>query len=109
MTHWRTSLQVNTNNKSIKTDEIPIRRGIFQGDSLSSLWFCLAMNSLSSMLNRTGYEFRIKIDRNYHTISHLLYMDDIKLYASKKKQLDDLLKTASKFSVDVHMKFGIEK
>ncbi|KAL3289837.1 hypothetical protein HHI36_023228 [Cryptolaemus montrouzieri] len=29
MTHWRTSLQVNMNNKSVKTDEIPIRRGIF--------------------------------------------------------------------------------
>ncbi|KAL3269486.1 hypothetical protein HHI36_008553 [Cryptolaemus montrouzieri] len=62
MTHWPTSLQVNMNNNSIKTDEIPIRCGIFQGDSLSPLWFCLAMNPSSSMLNRIGYGFRIKTD-----------------------------------------------
>jgi hypothetical protein len=37
MFSWRTVLQCNINNTSIKTKEISIRRGIFQGDSLSPL------------------------------------------------------------------------
>jgi hypothetical protein len=50
MSSWRTTLHVRTESSSYKTNELPIRRGIFQGDSLSPLWFCLALNPLSRML-----------------------------------------------------------
>ena len=42
-------------NGTIKTRLMQIRRGIFQGDSLSPLLFCMALNPLSKELNRTGY------------------------------------------------------
>ena len=51
MQHWRTNLQLQVGNQAISTDRISIKNGIFQGDSLSPLWFCLALNPLSSMLN----------------------------------------------------------
>ena len=38
-------------NSTIKTRLMQIRRGIFQGDSLSPLLFCMALNSLSKELN----------------------------------------------------------
>jgi hypothetical protein len=53
-----------------------------------SLWFCLAINPLTNLLNSTGYGFNIR--HNNTTLSklnHLLYMDDIKLYASKKNHI----------------------
>jgi hypothetical protein len=39
VTSW--TLHVRTKSSSYKTDELPIRRGIFQGDSLSQ--FCSAL------------------------------------------------------------------
>lgn len=110
MLHWRTSLLLQYNGQSLNTDEIPIRRGIFQGDSLSPLWFCLAMNPLSTLLNDTKYGFKIKAHRNaVHTVSHLLYMDDVKLYAGNQKQLNNLINITHNFSKDIHMEFGMEK
>lgn len=107
---WRTNLHLQVGINQINTDEIYIRRGIFQGDSLSPLWFCLAMNPLSNMLNDTGYGFKIKANRNTnYTISHLIYMDDIKLYATNKKQLNDLINISDTFSRDIYMEFGMDK
>ena len=43
---------------TVKTRIMQIRRGIFQGDSLSLL-FCMALNPLSTELNRTGCGYRM--------------------------------------------------
>lgn len=110
MKTWRTNLNLHINDKYLKTDEISIRRGIYQGDSLSPLWFCLALNPLSSMLNATKYGFKVTADRNISCIiSHLLYMDDIKIYAANQQQMRQLLEIIQKFSNDIHMEFGLNK
>ena len=44
---------------TVKTRIMQIRRGIFQGDSLSPLLFCMALNPLSTELNRTGCGYRM--------------------------------------------------
>jgi hypothetical protein len=75
---------------------------------LTPLRFCLAINLLSRILNKTGYGYLI--DRENKTKStHLLYMDDIKLNAASRKELDYLLKLTESFSNEIKMKFGIEK
>ena len=75
--NWKTTLHLNHNNGSLTSRPIMIKSGIFQGDSLSPLLFCLALAPLSSLLNESTY--------GYHTqgykITHLLYMDDLKMYA----------------------------
>lgn len=38
---------------------ISVKSGIFQGDSLSVLRFCIARNPLSSLLNKTNYGYKI--------------------------------------------------
>ncbi|KAL0901581.1 hypothetical protein ABMA27_006802 [Loxostege sticticalis] len=54
MTKWKTILSLSNKTTKISTEEVHIRNGIFQGDSLSPLWFCLALNPLSSLLNNSG-------------------------------------------------------
>lgn len=109
MQNWNTILKLYRDNETIQTDNIAIRRGIFQGDSLSPLWFCLALNPLSNLLNNTDKGFRIKFDNTEHTLSHLLYMDDIKLYGSNLTEIHALADITQKFSNDIHMEFGIDK
>lgn len=110
MRSWKTSINLNTPSNTITTEEIPIRRGIFQGDSLSALWFCLCLNPLSNTLNETSYGYNIKHEKeSKHKINHLLYMDDIKLYASTQAQLKKLLNITEQLTTDIKMKFGISK
>lgn len=110
MTSWNTSLQIFQGNINVTTRPIPIRRGIFQGDSLSPLWFCMALNPLSTLLNTSEYGFNIKSKQEEpYKISHLLYMDDIKLYASTKPHLQHLISITKTFSSDIGMQFGLDK
>ncbi|CAD7078767.1 unnamed protein product [Hermetia illucens] len=90
--------------------EIPIRRGIFQGDSLSPLWFCLALNPLSHLLHESKYGFQLKHGiLSKCTLSHLMYIDDIKLYAKDENQLRSLLDITIQFSRVIGMQLGLEK
>ncbi|CAB0030643.1 unnamed protein product, partial [Trichogramma brassicae] len=88
-------------------DSIRIERGIFQGDSLSPLWFCLALNPLSTLLRDSALGCRLR--RDGEVISHLLFMDDLKLYAPKRPDLVKLLKITEDFSNSIRMEFGVDK
>ena len=53
----------------------------------------------------TGYE-------EYTTktkLSHLLYMDDLKLIAKSEEELQKQIQTVKTFSDDINMEFGLEK
>ena len=86
---------------------VEIKRGIFQGDSLSPLVFVLALILLSLILRKAkaAYEF----SESKEKINHLLFMDDLKLYSRSEKELDSLLQTVRVFSENIGMEFGIEK
>ena len=81
--------------------EVEIKRGIFQGDSLSPL------SPLSLILRKAkaAYEF----SESKEKINHLLFMDDLKLYSRSEKGLDSLVQTVRVFSEDIGMEFGMEK
>ena len=42
-------------------------------------------------------------------INHLLYMDDLKLYAKYEKQIDTLINIVRVFTDDIRIEFGISK
>jgi hypothetical protein len=110
MERWETVLMLRLNGpNSVETSPIRIRRGIYQGDSLSPLLFCLAMNPLSTILN--GFRGP-KVCRSWSEscrLTHLLYMDDIKLYAVTDEDLRDMLTDTEGFSRDISMEFGVDK
>ncbi|CAH2108107.1 unnamed protein product [Euphydryas editha] len=108
MEQWTTYLQYPGGiNVPESTEPIRIKRGIFQGDSLSPLWFCLAMNPLSTLLEDSGLGFHLR--KEGKAISHLFYMDDLKLFASKRPELYKLLKITETFSTCIKMEFGVDK
>ena len=86
--------------------ELPIKRGIFQGDVLSPLLFVITLIPLTHILRTAnpGYEFQ-----SGETINHLLFMDDLKLCSKSEKALNSLIQTVSIFSEDIGMQFGIDK
>ena len=89
----------------ITTDQMKIKRGIFQGDSFSRLLFCLALVPLTSVLATYGY----KISNTSAPISNLFSMDDLKLYSKNDQERVGELNTVKQFSDNISMEFGLEK
>ena len=87
--------------------EVEIKRGIFQGDSLSPFVVVLALIPLSLILRKAkaAYEF----SESKEKINYLLFMNDLKLYSRSEKRLDSLVQVVRVFSEDIGMEFGIEK
>ena len=87
MPHWKTELT----SSGEKLAEVNIRRGIFQGDSLSPLLFVVAMIPMTRVLQKidVGYQFK----KGGSRINHLMFMDDIKLYGKSAKEIDTLVQT----------------
>ena len=90
MTYRKTRMCLHAENKLIETEDMKIQCGIFRGDSLSPLLFCICLIPLTEQLNRlnTGYEEH----RTKTKISHLLYMDDLKLIAKSEEELQKQIK-----------------
>ena len=50
-----------------------------------------------------------KLSRSQEKINHLMYMDDIKLFAKNERELETLTHAVRIYSQDIGMEFGIEK
>ena len=114
MKKWKMNITLKHANGDMQIPDVKIRRGIFQGDSLSPLLFCIAIDPLSKIIKKEniGYSLsrsRKKTDQAMELISHLLFMDDLKLYAGNEKGLDILIRKVHAFSRDIGMEFGLEK
>ena len=85
MKTWKVKLECG----SASIGEVAIKRSIFQGDSLSPLLFVMCLIPLTMILRKSepSYQFA----KNRERINHLLYMDDLKLYAKTEKGLDSLI------------------
>ena len=86
--------------------EANIQRGIFQGDALSPLLFIIAMMSLKHVPRKCTAGYKL---RSQEKINHLMYIDDVKLFAKIEKELETLIHVVRIYSQDIGMEFGIEK
>ena len=103
MKTWRVELTAGGRRLA----EAKIQRGIFQGDALSPLLFIIAMMPLNHILRKctAGY----KLSRSQEKVNHLMYMDDIKLFAKNENELETLIHTVRIYNRDIRMEFSIEK
>ena len=103
MNRWKTNLYADAK----LLGSVPIKREIFQGDSLSSLLFVIASLPLNHILRDTGMTY--KLEKNGAKVNHLFFMDDLKLYGKNEIEIDSLIKTVWQCSEDIKMEFGILK
>ena len=74
MYRWKTNLYAD--GKLLGS--VPIRRGMFQGDSFSSLLIVITLLPLAHILTEIGIVYQL--EKNGAKFNHLFFMDDVKLY-----------------------------
>ena len=81
-----------------KLGKVNIRRGIFQGDSLSPLLFVVALIPVTIILRtlKQGYSF----GKGKERLNHILFMDDLKLCGSND-EIGSLMKVVKIMSGDM--------
>ena len=102
MATWRTVLKAGPSVIGM----VSIRSGIFLGGVISPLLFCIALATLSFLLEREKLGYSFKGDP---VINHLLYMNDLKLFAKSEEQLETLVQITHNFSASMGMQFGFQK
>ena len=101
---WQTDLEVQGKESLVRVP-VTFKRRLFQGDSLSPLLFCLAISPISAILREgDGYE-----SSNVGKITHLFYMDDLKLYEGDSEELEATLELTETAARAVGMDLGAPK
>ena len=80
---------------------VTFRRRLFKGDALSPLVFCLVIAPLSSAVQEDSSPSI--------SLTHILYMDDLKLYAQDNEELGATITVAESAAKAVEMELGAEK
>lgn len=112
MAEWKTSLCLNHTGGQLTVPETKIQRGIFQRDSFLPLLFCLTIDPVSKILNDLNIGCDLSKGRSRKEnkrINHLLFMDDLKLYADSEENLTEIVGTVHGFTNDICMKFRLDK
>ncbi len=68
---------------------------------------CTCTDALSMIPRKVSAGYVMKKDGC--KINHLLFMDDLKLFAKDEAEIDSMVQTVRIFSDDIGMQFGLEK
>ena len=82
------------------------KRNIPRGLSFA-VTFCITLIPLTNETNRADYGYQAH--GTERKISHLLYMDDLKLLGRNENDLKNEIKILQTVSKDINMNFGLEK
>ena len=93
---WTTRLILQHSEGKIEITGVKIRHGIFQGNSLLPLRFYLALDPLSNLIDEQGHGYTRtcikRMSKETGKETHLLYVDNLKLFAPNDEKLVELLK-----------------
>lgn len=65
------------------------------------------MHDILTLLRRFVMDVYI-IEGRPHKVNHLIFMDDLKLFATSEDQIDTLVSAEDEFSKDIGMELGIK-
>ena len=104
---WSSVFCVETGENAVRT-ELTYRRGVFQGDSLSPLLYCLSIVPISHALwlRKTGGYWLPYLD---HPVTHQYFMDNLKVHAKSSNALDATLRVVDRVSHAKGMDLGLRK
>ena len=112
MKTWRTKLQIYINGTPSVTEAINIICGIFQGDSLSPVLFCISYIFVSIIIRnlRIGYIPGVPGKRVASKMrSHIIFMDDFKAFSSNIESFKKILTTSIDILKEVGLEVGYDK
>lgn len=109
MENWETVFQLRRGKKTINSVPIKFKRGVYQGDSLSPLLFCLSLIPLQDILDEETEGINLVSKEDRVKITHQLYMDDLKIYAPNDEALNKAINIVSEVSQKTGMSLGINK
>ena len=95
MKSWNINLSLNGEFLA----NVDVKRGIFQGDSLSPLLFVVCMIPFTQILRKVKCGYSLKSGEK---LNHLIFMDDLKLFAKDEREMNSLPSTVQIFSNDVN-------
>ena len=81
------SWNVNLSSNGEVLENVKIKRGIFQGDSLSPLLFVVSLIPLTQILRKVKCGYALK---SGDKLNHLLFMDDLKLFAKDERERESM-------------------
>ena len=109
MKSWSVELNLPTKDGNIQIGEILYRKGLLQGHYFSVILFILSLKPVSYLLNQADRYKMGPNEKRDKNLTHLLFADDMKLYAisiTKAMHLLDIVTTSSR---DIGMTFGEDK
>jgi hypothetical protein len=74
----KTEIWLFYTKRHVKKVKVAIKLGLFQGDSLSPLLFCLALIPRTNMFNKREGGYKVK---GSNKVNHLFHMGDLKLFS----------------------------
>ena len=104
MPGWKTDIEVWTAGGKRRLP-ICLKRGLFQGDSLSPLLFCRVSPLSHGLRERAG--FRSVFQGS--PVTHLMYMDDLKVYEESPEKLVDTVAVVEDVLTAIGMTLGLRK
>ena len=104
-----TRLELLAEKDITQLGSIPLRKSVLQGDSLSPLLFVLATQPLTKLLHSTVDTLTIGEFNHRMALNHLLFMDDLRLFARDTDLLGKLLSKTKEFFAEVRFNLNAQK
>lgn len=114
LTSWTVQYEARSPTGGItRSARLKVKSGVLQGDSFSPFLFCLAMAPLSHAIKalEEGYSSSSggrSAAAKFH-LSHLFYMDDLKIYSKSAGGLDRVLNRIDQMSQSIGMRVNAAK
>lgn len=104
---WNTKIVATTNQGSETSTTIRFHKGLPQGNALCPRLFPLCLNPVAWILNATeGYRLSKPLSTR---ITHLLYVDDMKVFAASETKLNQVLRSTCTAMQDMGLHWNPKK